>query len=48
MVQELAVLEDPKTNPGLVFFEGDLKDQTKVEPVSYTHLIDPIIPGISL
>ncbi len=35
MVQELAVLEDPKTNPGLVFFEGDLKDQTKVELREY-------------
>lgn len=35
MVRELAVLEDPNTNPGLVFFEGDLKGQTKFELHEY-------------
>lgn len=36
MVQELAVMEDPKTNPGLVFYEGDMQGETKCELRDYS------------
>lgn len=35
MVQELAVMEDPKTNPGLVFYKGNMQGETKSELHDY-------------